>query len=158
MVIEVAGQTLVMPLSAILETAALCVADMRRLGPGRVVACLRGAVVPVLDLGVQLGFREPLPDYDGATVVLTLLDDGSRIAFVVDGIVEQRQVVIKGLEQSCGHVHGVAAATILGNGRVALILDPADAARLSSAPAHGRTVPEVRTSGTTDRPILSMAR
>jgi two-component system, chemotaxis family, sensor kinase CheA len=157
MVIEVAGQTLVMPLSAVTETAALRGADMRRLGQDRVVACLRGVVVPVLDLGVQLGFREPLPDYDGATVLLTLLDDGSKIAFVVDGIVEQRQVVIKGLEQSYDEVPGVAAATILGNGRIALILDPADAARLSGAPASGRTVPTARVPGTNDRPILSMA-
>ena len=46
-----------------------------------------------------------------------------------DQIVEQRQVVIKGLERTYGHVPGVSAATILGNGRVALILDPTDILR-----------------------------
>ena len=45
---------------------------------------------------------------------------------MVDRIVDQRQVVIKGLEDSYGRVPGVAAATILGDGRIALILDPSD--------------------------------
>ena len=53
-------------------------------------------------------------------------EDGSRAALVVDGIEDQRQVVIKGLQDSYGHVPGIAAATILGDGQVALILDPAD--------------------------------
>ena len=48
---------------------------------------------------------------------------GERRALVVDAIQDQRQVVIKGLAETCGTVPGIAAATILGNGRVALILD-----------------------------------
>ncbi len=158
MVIEVAGQTLVMPLSAIVETAELNASDIRRLGADRVVACLRGAVLPVLDLGVQLGFRAPMASYCGAVVLLTLLDDGSRIAFVVDGIVEQRQVVIKGLEQTYGHVPGVAAATILGNGRIALILDPASAARIADAAPPERIPPSAPVpAAAANRPIDSMA-
>ena len=53
-------------------------------------------------------------------------EDGSRSALVVDGIEDQRQVVIKGLQDSYGHVPGVAAATILGDGQIALILDAND--------------------------------
>ena len=45
---------------------------------------------------------------------------------VVDGIDDQRQVVIKGLQDSYGNVPGVAAATILGDGQIALILDTSD--------------------------------
>ena len=48
---------------------------------------------------------------------------------IVDAIMEQRQVVIKGLGQSYGNIPGVAAATILGDGQIALILDPADLVR-----------------------------
>ena len=48
------------------------------------------------------------------------------MALLVDTIDDQRQVVIKGLQESYGHVPGVAAATILGDGQIALILDPTD--------------------------------
>jgi two-component system chemotaxis sensor kinase CheA len=50
-------------------------------------------------------------------------EGGSRNALIVDAIQGQRQVVIKSLEANYGHVPGIAAATILGDGRVALILD-----------------------------------
>jgi two-component system chemotaxis sensor kinase CheA len=56
----------------------------------------------------------------------------------VDKIHDQRQVVIKGLETNYGHVPGVAAATILGDGKIALIIDPDETAqrkRRPSAPA-----------------------
>ena len=46
-----------------------------------------------------------------------------RSALMVDAIQDQRQVVIKSLEANYGHVEGIAAATILGDGRIALILD-----------------------------------
>jgi two-component system, chemotaxis family, sensor kinase CheA len=157
MVIEVAGQTLVMPLSAIMETAAVLQADLRRLGADSVVACIRGAIMPFVDLGVELGFRAPLADYDGAIVLLTLLDDGSRTAFVVDGIIEQRQVVIKGLERSYGHLPGIAAATILGNGRIALILDPADIVQRPGSKKPSLRPSRAAASDVTDRPVLSFA-
>jgi two-component system chemotaxis sensor kinase CheA len=50
-------------------------------------------------------------------------EGGVRNALLVDAIQGQRQVVIKSLETNYGHVPGIAAATILGDGRVALILD-----------------------------------
>ena len=48
------------------------------------------------------------------------------VALLVDTIEDQRQVVIKGMQESYGRVPGVAAATILGDGQIALILDPND--------------------------------
>ena len=53
---------------------------------------------------------------------------------IVDQVIDQRQVVIKGLRSARGPLPGIAAATILGDGRVALILDPAGLIRLASAP------------------------
>jgi len=82
--------------------------------------------VPLLDLGVELGFRRPLESYDGSVVLLIAQEDGTKAALIVDGIEEQRQVVIKGLQESYGYVPGIAAATILGDGKVALILDAVD--------------------------------
>lgn len=135
MVVRVAGETLVVPLSVIVETATLTRADIRLLGPETSVIHIRGGFVPLYDLGAELGYREPLADYAGCIVLLTAQDDGSRAALVVEEIMEQRQVVIKGLQQGYGHIPGVAAATILGDGQIALILDPGDLVQNAS----GRT-------------------
>ncbi len=135
MVVNVAGETLVVPLSSILETATLSEGDIRALGPETNVIHVRGAFVPLYDLGAELGYRRPKSSYDGGIVLLTALENGARSALVVDAIMEQRQVVIKGLQRSYGHIPGVAAATILGDGQIALILDPADLVQNAS----GRT-------------------
>lgn len=126
MVVSVAGETLVVPLNSILETATLATEDIRSLGPHTNVIHVRGEFVPLYDLGAELGYRTIQDSYDGGVVLLTTQEDGSRSALVVDLIMEQRQVVIKGLQQSYGNIPGVAAATILGDGQIALILDPAD--------------------------------
>ncbi|MBZ4022429.1 chemotaxis protein CheA [Rhodobacter sp. TJ_12] len=126
MVVNVANETLVVPLSSILETATLTDEDIRALGPNTNVIHVRGAFVPLYDLGAELGYRAPMENYAGGIVLLTAQENGSRSALVVDSILEQRQVVIKGLQRSYGHIPGVAAATILGDGQIALILDPAD--------------------------------
>ncbi|MDP1667634.1 chemotaxis protein CheA [Phaeovulum sp.] len=137
MVVQVAGQKLVVPLSSILETAALTQDDIRALGPQTHVISVRGAIVPLYDLGTELGFRQPRSSYDGSIVLFCVLDNGTSAALAVDAILEQRQVVIKGLQKAYGHIPGVAAATILGDGQIALILDPADLVR--SATGHTRT-------------------
>jgi two-component system chemotaxis sensor kinase CheA len=137
MVVRVADETLVLPLSAIVETAALTPSDIRALGSRGCVIHNRGRFVPLYDLGVEFGFREPLADYAGGIVLLTTSDDGGRSALVVDAILEQRQVVIKGLGEGFAAIPGVAAATILGDGRIALIVDPSDLVRAAS----GRTRP-----------------
>lgn len=126
MVVSVAGQTLVVPLNSILETATLTADDIRCLGPETNVIHVRGAFVPLYDLGAELGYRAVKSSYEGGVVLFTAQENGPRSALVVDAIMEQRQVVIKGLQQSYGNVPGIAAATILGDGQIALILDPAD--------------------------------
>lgn len=137
MVVEAAEETLVVPLGSIVETLTVRNEDIRALGPGTQVLQIRDSFVPLMDLGVELGFRDPRQDYRGSVVLLITLEDGTRSAMIVDTIHEQRQVVIKGLQDSYGHIPGIAAATILGDGQVALILDPVDL--LSNA--TGRTRP-----------------
>lgn len=134
MVVRAAGQTLVVPLSAIIETATLVGADIQRLGSSGELMQIRDDFVPLFDLAEQLGFREKRHPKDDGIVLLTSQDSGKRTALIVDAIMEQRQVVIKGLSQSYGNVPGVAAATILGDGQIALILDPADLAETGQRP------------------------
>ncbi len=126
MVIEVANETLVVPLNMIEETLTLTEEDISGLGPETNVVKVRNGFVPLLDLGTELGYRSPCDSYVGTIVLLIAHEDGSRAALVVDEIRDQRQVVIKGLQDGYGRVAGIAAATILGDGQIALILDPVD--------------------------------
>lgn len=138
MVVRVSTETLVIPLSAISETLSLKEGDCRAMGPTTQVVQVRDSFVPLLDLGTELGYTEPRASYEGSIVLLIAQEDGARAALVVDAIEDQRQVVIKGLQDSYGHVRGVAAATILGDGQIALILDPTDLL----ANASGQSLPK----------------
>jgi two-component system chemotaxis sensor kinase CheA len=126
MIVRAAGETLVVPLSSIVETAVLEPDHLRPIGASTSVIHIRGDFVPLLDLGAELGFRARQARHDGGIILLTMLESGERAALIVDEIVEQRQVVIKGLHHAFGQIPGIAAATILGDGQIALILDPAD--------------------------------
>jgi len=138
MVVRVANETLVVPLNAISETLALSDIEIREFGPETHVVNVRDTFVPLLDLGAELGYRQPMESYKKSVILLISQDDGSRAAVVVDSIEDQRQVVIKGLQDSYGHVPGIAAATILGDGQIALILDPVGLI----SQASGRTRPK----------------
>jgi two-component system chemotaxis sensor kinase CheA len=123
MLVEVCGQTLVAPLGAIIESIQPRSDDVRKIGKQGIVLAVRDAYVPLIDIGVALGFRaEPIDPAKGI-VLLVETETGARIALVADNIQGQRQVVIKSLESNYGHVAGIAAATIMGDGRVALIVD-----------------------------------
>ncbi len=126
MVVTVGDQTLVAPLSAIVETMSLDGDRVRALGDSGSVIRDRDGFAPIVDTAAELGFRAPRrPGAEGERGVALLVETegGVRSALVVDAIQDQRQVVIKSLETNYGRVPGVAAATILGDGRVALILD-----------------------------------
>ena len=85
---------------------------------------LRGTVLPIIDLGARFGLQTGEPtELRGGVVMIVETEAGQRAGLLVDAIHGQRQVVIKSLETNYRHVEGVAAATILGDGRVALILD-----------------------------------
>jgi two-component system chemotaxis sensor kinase CheA len=122
MVVSAAGQTLIAPLSAIIETLQPKPHEVKPIGPNAWLMSIRDSFVPLIDVGMALGYRkEPV---DPVNCVALLVEEGAtRAALLVDAIQGQRQVVIKSLEANYRHVVGIAAATILGDGRVALILD-----------------------------------
>jgi two-component system chemotaxis sensor kinase CheA len=84
---------------------------------------LRGDLVPIVHLGDLLDVGSTADDSEESVVIITDAGDGSRFGLVVDQLCGHQQVVIKSIEESYGSVPGIAAATILGNGRVAFILD-----------------------------------
>ncbi|MCF8880097.1 chemotaxis protein CheA [Hyphobacterium sp. SN044] len=123
MVVTCAGETLVAPLTAIVETLKPRPEDLEKFGPQGRLLKVRDTYVPLIDVGVRLGWRTSGTDPAQCVVLLVETESGGRAALLVDAIQGQRQVVIKSLEANYQRVDGVAAATILGDGRVALILD-----------------------------------
>lgn len=123
MIVRVGNEQLVIPITAIVETLRPAPNEIQRLGPSDRVIAVRGTYVPIIDIGATLGFRPPLERLDTAIMVLVEGDHDARVALAVDRIQDQRQVVIKSLEGNYGQVSGIAAATVLGDGRIALILD-----------------------------------
>ncbi|CAN5264207.1 chemotaxis protein CheA [soil metagenome] len=123
MVVTAAEQTLVAPLTAIVESLTPRVQDIHYVGGHDAVIRFRDQFVPLIDVALSMGFRDaPVAPETGVAVVIET-EAGFRAALLFDAIQGQRQVVIKSLETNYQQVDGVAAATILGDGRVALILD-----------------------------------
>jgi two-component system chemotaxis sensor kinase CheA len=123
MVIKVGQQTYVMPLSAIVECLRPAKADINNLIGTRGMLQLRGELVSLAYLGDLLDIGSTAGESDESVVIITDTGEGSRFGLVVDELLGHQQVVIKSIEESYGAVPGIAAATILGNGRVAFILD-----------------------------------
>lgn len=142
MVVQVADETLVLPLNVVIETLTLTNKDVEMVRPGANIVRVRSGFVPLFDLGAELGYRDPIKDYEGSVVLLIAHEDEGRAALIIDSIQDQRQVVIKGLEDSFYRAPGIAAATILGDGQIALILDTSDiitnAIRVSDALSNSK--------------------
>ncbi|OYU19958.1 MAG: chemotaxis protein CheA [Rhodobacteraceae bacterium PARR1] len=148
MLISVGRETMVLPLSAIVETIRPSSAQIHLLGQtGRLVAN-RGELVPIIDLAECFGFA-PIDDMDRSVLIMVESDSGRRAALAATSIHDQRQVVIKSLEQNYGTVHGIAAATILGDGRIALIIDPEEILRTTAVdpPAPFPSAPRLSAHG-----------
>ncbi|MEA3536085.1 chemotaxis protein CheA [Rhizobium sp. CC-YZS058] len=123
MVVTVANQTLVVPLTAIVETLQPDQASIHSFGATQRLISIRNSFCPLVDVGRILNFRATQANPVEGVALLVESEGGGQRALMVDAIQGQRQVVIKSLEANYTHVPGIAAATILGDGRVALILD-----------------------------------
>ncbi|NIZ13832.1 chemotaxis protein CheA [Phaeobacter sp. HF9A] len=135
MVVSVADQTMVVPITSIVETMRGSDDMINSLGADGTLLSIRGNFVPICDVASALGLRNPNSDQPPGVYLLVETETGQKSALAVDDIHDQRQVVIKSLDGVCGNIPGVAAATILGDGKIAMILDPENilAASTSSA-------------------------
>jgi len=125
MIIGVGRETYVVPLTVILESLRPQARDVHRLVGGGEVLYVRGEYVPLVYLGRAFDLPDAIKEPWEGLVMLVDADAGGKIGVVVDEIVGQQQVVIKSVESNYRALRGIAGATILGNGRVALILDVA---------------------------------
>jgi two-component system chemotaxis sensor kinase CheA len=123
MIVAVGNQTFVLPLSHIIESLLPKQADVKPFGCNGMLLNVRGVYVPLVSVGRLLNVPGASHDLQNSVVILVESEGVGRMALAVEAIVGQRQVVIKSFESNIGHIEGIAAATILGDGRVALILD-----------------------------------
>jgi two-component system chemotaxis sensor kinase CheA len=123
MVVSVGRETYIIPLTAIIESLRPRAADIHHVvGRGDVLA-LRGEYVPLTRLFRCFSIDGAITDPCRGIVVIVQSESAGRVGLVVDELLGQQQVVVKSLEANYDPVDGISGATILGNGRVALILD-----------------------------------
>ncbi len=120
--IAVGNQLYIVPLSFIIESLQPRPEDVKEISGQGQVLHVRGEYLPVIALhkifNVEPKFTNP------SEGILVLLEaEGKKVALFVDDLVSQHQVVIKSLETNYRKVVGVSGATIMGDGRVALIMD-----------------------------------
>ncbi len=120
LLVAVGEACFVLPLACTLECIELSSADILRAN-GKHVADVRGEIVPYIRLREHFDIPEKRPELEQIMVVET---GEGRFGFVVDRVLGNCQTVIKTLGRVYRHVQAVSGATILGNGTVALILDP----------------------------------
>lgn len=123
MLVSVGQEKYIVPLTSILESIRPERHQVRTMVGGGQVISVRGEYIRLLYiykiLDVPGAVTEP---WDGL-VVLVEMENGSKLAIMVDGLIGQQQVVIKSLQENFDPVEGISGATILGDGKVALILD-----------------------------------
>jgi two-component system chemotaxis sensor kinase CheA len=121
MTVTVGGDTYIVPMAFIAECLQPDPAALKTVAGRGMLIEMRGQYLPLLKLG-ELIESENAAEYANG-LLLVLEADGNRIALLVDALVGQEQVVIKSLESNYRRVSYIAGATILGEGRVVLILD-----------------------------------
>lgn len=109
------------PLTNVVEIIDLKTIEIQKV-QGRQVAVVRGRVLPLVYLGQALGVINTPPEKENLFVVIVGLVE-KQVGFIVDNLIGEQEIVIKSLGNFIGKISGIAGATILGDGSVALILD-----------------------------------
>ena len=130
MVIRCGDDRYVIPIASVIETQHLASTPIERLPFGQEVLRWRGEVTPLYRLGDVMG---SMGTTNENIVIIAETERGNNVGIAVDEIVGQQQVVVKSLEANYGAVNGASAATILGDGLVALILDIDSMLRLAAS-------------------------
>ncbi|MES2890174.1 MAG: chemotaxis protein CheW [Pseudomonadota bacterium] len=130
MSVGVGEEVYILPLSSVVESFQVQPDMIRTIGgAGRVVE-VRDEYMPVLELEQVFGI--PRFDFENVSGIMVVAEaEGGRVALLVDELLGQQQVVVKNLEANYRKVHDISGATIMGDGRVALILDVGSLVRRS---------------------------
>ncbi|MDS9470602.1 chemotaxis protein CheA [Sporosarcina pasteurii] len=122
MLVELDNEVYAIPLSSIIETAIIHQSDVMNAHSQRVID-FRGNIIPLLDLKEVFELtEEQAVDEDYQSVVI--IRKGDKLAALkVDSFIGQQEIVLKGLGNYLTNVFAISGATILGDGKVALIVD-----------------------------------
>jgi two-component system chemotaxis sensor kinase CheA len=122
MSVGVGDECYILPLASVVESFQVRPGMIRTVGGSGRVVQVRDEYLPVVDL--ERAFDVPRFDFEHASDIMVVVEaEGARIALLVDELLGQQQVVVKNLEANYRKVQDVSGATIMGDGRVALILD-----------------------------------
>lgn len=122
MSVKVADEVFILPLNAVMESLQPKDDDLHPLAGGERVLEVRGEYLPLVELWKLFDVAGAKTEATQGIVVI-LQSAGRRYALLVDQLIGQHQVVVKNLESNYRKVPGISAATILGDGSVALIVD-----------------------------------
>ncbi|WP_066720977.1 chemotaxis protein CheA [Sphingomonas pituitosa] len=122
MIVRLAGQRFVLPLTHVLETIQPEPGQVKRTAPDHEVIDMRGEYLPVRRATEIFGLNDDRAIEDSLVVIVESESSG-KVGLVVDTIDDRREVVIKSLDQNLHPIRGLGGATILGDGSIALILD-----------------------------------
>jgi two-component system chemotaxis sensor kinase CheA len=122
MSVGVGQEVYILPLSSVVESFQVKAEAVSTVGQGSQLVKVRDEYMPVIEL--EKVFQVPRFDFSRSCDIMVVVEaDGSRVALLVDELLGQQQVVVKNLESNYRKVPNVSGATILGDGKVALILD-----------------------------------
>ncbi|MBI1395786.1 MAG: hypothetical protein GC151_07375, partial [Betaproteobacteria bacterium] len=130
--VAVGASLYIVPLGYIVESLQPAQSDIKTIAGTGLVMQVRGDYLPVVRLHEVMGTEPKVREFHRGIMVI-IEADGARVAMFVDDLVGQHQVVIKSLESNYRKVPGISAATIMGDGKVAMILDVAHLVRLGKA-------------------------
>ncbi|QNQ60512.1 MULTISPECIES: chemotaxis protein CheA [unclassified Pantoea] len=122
MSVRVANEVFILPLNAVMESLQPRAEDLKPMAGGECVLEVRGEYLPLVELWSVFDVQDAKTEATQGIVVI-LQSAGKRYALLVDQLIGQHQVVVKNLESNYRKVPGISAATILGDGSVALIVD-----------------------------------
>ena len=130
MSVGVGDEVYILPLSSVVESFQVKGDEVSTVGQGAQLVKVNDEYMPVI--GLEKVFQVPRFDFDKSSNIMVVVEaEGSRVALLVDELLGQQQVVVKNLESNYRKVPNVSGATILGDGKVALILDTAALVRRS---------------------------
>ena len=132
LLVEVAGDRFIVPMAAVTENLELT-CDERRAHNGRNAVALRGELVPTIRLRDLFAMGDD--DDGGVEKVVVVAIEAQRVGLVVDRVIGSHQTVIQPLGRLCRGLDLFSGTTILGDGRVAMILDLAGTLRRVAHPS-----------------------
>ncbi|MCG7544719.1 chemotaxis protein CheA [Pseudoalteromonas sp. MM17-2] len=134
--VRIAEHTYIVPLITIVESLQIDTNKVSRVGKSLEVLRLRDEYIPILRLYQLFNHHDAITELDKALLVVVECDN-QKVGLLVDDLLAQQQVVIKSLEANYQKVDGVSGATILGDGRVSLIVDIAGLTKMAGLKKPG---------------------